>query len=68
MPKDAAPEGLGPAVFFTRTCGYPLFKNHRGKGGVLGTPHYATPGCVGSTHRASLIVRNDDPALTEFVR
>ncbi|ATQ70678.1 phosphate/phosphite/phosphonate ABC transporter substrate-binding protein (plasmid) [Methylosinus sp. 3S-1] len=58
----AAPEGLEPGVFFTQTCGYPLFKHYRDKGRVLGTPHYSAPGCVGSTHRAFFMVRSDDPA------
>ncbi|HEY8214312.1 MAG TPA: PhnD/SsuA/transferrin family substrate-binding protein [Methylocystis sp.] len=58
----AAPEGLGPGVFFTQTCGYPLFKHYRDKGRVLGTPHYSAPGCVGPTHRAFFMVRRDDPA------
>ena len=60
--RCAAPDGIGPGVFFTQMCGYPLFKHYRDKGRVLGTPHYSTPGCVGSTHRAFFMVRSDDPA------
>lgn len=55
-------EGVGPGVFFTQSCGYPLFKHYRDKGRVLGAPHYAIPGCVGATHRAFFMVRSDDPA------
>jgi ABC-type phosphate/phosphonate transport system substrate-binding protein len=58
----AASEGLGPGIFFTQTCGYPLFRHYRDQGRILGTPHYSTPGCVGSTHRAFFMVRSDDPA------
>jgi ABC-type phosphate/phosphonate transport system substrate-binding protein len=58
----AAPVGVGPGVFFTQMCGYPLFKHYRDKGRVLGTPHYSTPGCSGSAHRAFFMVRSDDPA------
>ena len=60
--RCAAPDGIGPEVFFTQMCGYPLFKHYRDKGRVLGTPHYSAPGCVGSTHRAFFMVRSDDPA------
>jgi ABC-type phosphate/phosphonate transport system substrate-binding protein len=58
----AAPEGVGPGVFFTQMCGYPLFKHYRDRGRVLGTPHYSIPGCVGPTHRAFFMVRSSDPA------
>jgi ABC-type phosphate/phosphonate transport system substrate-binding protein len=56
------PNGIGPRVFFTQICGYPLFKHYRDQGLALATPHYAVPGCVGSTHRAFFMVRSDDPA------
>ncbi len=58
----AVPDGIGPGVFFTQICGYPLFKHYRDQGRVLATPHYAVPGCVGPTHRAFFMVRRDDPA------
>ena len=60
--RRAVPDGIGPRVFFTQICGYPLFKLYRDQGLVLATPHYAVPGCVGSTHRAFFMVRSDDPA------
>jgi ABC-type phosphate/phosphonate transport system substrate-binding protein len=60
--RRAAPDGIGPRVFFSQICGYPLFKYYRDQGLVLATPHYALPGCVGSTHRAFFMVRRDDPA------
>jgi ABC-type phosphate/phosphonate transport system substrate-binding protein len=55
-------EGVGPGVFFTQMCGYPLLKHYRDEARILGTPHYAVPGCAGSTHRAFFMVRRDDPA------
>jgi ABC-type phosphate/phosphonate transport system substrate-binding protein len=58
----SVPEGIGPRVFFTQICGYPLFKRYRDQGIMLATPHYAVPGCTGSTHRAFFMVRVDDPA------
>jgi ABC-type phosphate/phosphonate transport system substrate-binding protein len=58
----SVPDGIWPTIFFTQTCGYPLFKHYRDQGIMLATPHYALPGCAGSTHRAFFIVRSDDPA------
>jgi ABC-type phosphate/phosphonate transport system substrate-binding protein len=49
-------------VLFTQMCGYPLFKHYRRQYNIIATPHYALPGCVGSTHRAFFMVRTDDPA------
>ncbi len=60
--ESSVPDGIGPAVFFTQMCGYPLFKHYRDQGIMLATPHYALPGCAGSTHRAFFMVRVDDPA------
>ena len=60
--RRAAPDGIGPTVFFSQICGYPLFKHYRDQGRLLATPHYAVPGCVGSTHRAFFVVRSDDLA------
>ena len=60
--ESSVPEGIGRGTFFTQICGYPLFKHYRDQGIILATPHYAAPGCVGSTHRAFFMVRVDDPA------
>lgn len=60
--KGPVPDGIGPGIFFTQICGYPLFKHYRDQGIMLATPQYALPGCVGSTHRAFFMVRVDDPA------
>jgi ABC-type phosphate/phosphonate transport system substrate-binding protein len=56
------PDGIGLRIFFTQMCGYPLFKHYRDQGIMLATPHYALPGCAGSTHRAFFMVRVDDSA------
>jgi ABC-type phosphate/phosphonate transport system substrate-binding protein len=58
----AVSDSIGPGIFFTQICGYPLFKHYRDQYRVLATPHYAMPGCVGSSHRAFIVVRADDPA------
>jgi ABC-type phosphate/phosphonate transport system substrate-binding protein len=64
LDSDEAPvrPGIGPEIFFTQICGYPLFKHYRDQAVLLATPHYAMPGCVGSTHRAFFMVRANDPA------
>jgi ABC-type phosphate/phosphonate transport system substrate-binding protein len=56
------PPRIGPEIFFTQICGYPLFRHYRDQAVLLATPHYAMPGCVGSTHRAFFLVRAGDPA------
>jgi ABC-type phosphate/phosphonate transport system substrate-binding protein len=58
----AVSNSTGPQILFTQICGYPLFKHFRDQYRVLATPHYAMPGCVGSSHRAFFMVRADDPA------
>jgi ABC-type phosphate/phosphonate transport system substrate-binding protein len=59
---DAASDGAGPKMLFSQMCGYPLFKHCRDQYRVLATPHYAMPGCLGSSHRAFFMVRADDSA------
>jgi ABC-type phosphate/phosphonate transport system substrate-binding protein len=59
---DPVSSGVGPETFFTQICGYPLFKHYRDHARLLAAPHYAAPGCVGSTHRAFFMIRADDPA------
>lgn len=51
-----------PGILFTQVCGYPLFKHYRDQYRMLATPHYAMPGCVGSSHRAFFMIRANDPA------
>jgi ABC-type phosphate/phosphonate transport system substrate-binding protein len=58
----AVPDSIDPGILFTQVCGYPLLKHYRDQYRMLATPHYAMPGCVGSSHRAFFMVRADDPA------
>ncbi len=60
--RRPVPEGIGPEVFFTQICGYPLFKRYRNQGRMLASPCYSFPGCDGPTHRAYFMVRSDDRA------
>lgn len=55
-------DDVGSRVLFTQVCGYPLFKHYRDQYRMVATPHYALPGCVGSSHRAFFMVRAEDPA------
>ena len=50
------PERIGPKVFFSQTCGYPLETIFSGQAIRLGTPCYAVPGCDGPTHCGLFIV------------
>jgi hypothetical protein len=50
------PERIGPEVFFSQTCGYPLEAIFSGQAIRLGTPCYAVPGCDGPTHCGLFIV------------
>jgi hypothetical protein len=40
--KGPVPPGIGPEIFFTQICGYPLFKHYRDQALLVATPHYAT--------------------------
>ena len=50
------PERIGPEVFFSQTCGYPLETIFSGQAIRLGTPCYAVPGCDGPTHCGLFVV------------
>jgi len=60
--RRPVPDGIGPEVFFTQICGYPLFKRYRQQGRMLASPCYSFPGCDGPTHRAYFMVRLGDRA------
>src|SRR5271168_3004025 len=47
--REPVPDRIGPEVFFTQTCGYPLETIFAGQAVRLGTPCYAAPGCDGPT-------------------
>jgi ABC-type phosphate/phosphonate transport system substrate-binding protein len=60
--RAPVPDGIGPEIFFSQICGYPLYKVFRTQGRVLATPCYAFAGCEGASHRAFFMVRAADPA------
>lgn len=62
--QGPVPEAIPPAMIFTQTCGYPLQTLYRGQYRYLATPSYVAPGCGAMTHRAFVVVREDDPART----
>src|SRR6187402_3872878 len=68
---DALVDDDGPApgrsfegTLFTQTCGYPLQTIHRGQLRLLATPSYDAPGCGLMTHRAFIVVRDEDDVFT----
>ncbi len=58
------PERLGAEVLFTQTCGWPLQTLYQGQYRLLARPCYNAAGCVGSTHSAFIMVRQDSAAHT----
>ncbi|TYC52200.1 PhnD/SsuA/transferrin family substrate-binding protein [Rhodobacterales bacterium] len=48
-----------PDLLLTQTCGYPLTHALKGKVRLLGTPHYAAPGCEGPNYLSHIVVRDD---------
>lgn len=59
--RPAVPDAIGPEVFFSQTCGYPLQTIYRGQYQLLGVPSYDAPGCGEATHCAFIVVRNASP-------
>lgn len=57
--RAPVPDGIGPDVLFSQTCGYPLQTIYRGQHQLLGVPTYDAPGCGEATHRAFVLVRDD---------
>ncbi len=57
--RPPVPDAIGPEVFFSQTCGYPLQTIFSGQYELLGVPTYDAPGCVGPTHCAFVLVRED---------
>jgi len=62
--RPPVPDAIGPEVFFSQTCGYPLQTIFSGQYELLGVPTYDAPGCVGPTHCAFVLVREDSPFHT----
>ncbi|MBV8849329.1 MAG: PhnD/SsuA/transferrin family substrate-binding protein [Methylobacteriaceae bacterium] len=59
--RRPVPDSIGPEIFFTQICGYPLFKKFRHQGRMLATPCYDFPGCSGPDHCGFFMVRADAP-------
>lgn len=57
--RPSVPDEIGPATFFSQTCGYPLLTLYPGQFQLLGVPTYDVPGCGPGDHCAVLIVRED---------
>ena len=53
-----------PDLLLAQTCGYPLATTLRRRVRLVCTPVYSARGCEGPLHRAAVLVRIDDPALT----
>ena len=53
-----------PDLLLAQTCGYPLATILHRRVRLVCTPVYSAPGCDGPLHRAAVLVRIDDPALT----
>ena len=64
-PEDYAAAWSRADLLFSQTCGYPLTHAFRGSLLLVGTPHYAVPGCDG--HRYSSVVFARHPrALSDY--
>lgn len=46
-----------PDLVFSQTCGYPFTHHFKGKLGLIGTPHYAVPGCDGYRYSSFVYAR-----------
>jgi len=70
LPDEIAPDDwpipdvLPPRLLFSQMCGHPVLTLYRGQYQLLATPSYAAPGCGPFTHKAFVVVREDDPAQT----
>lgn len=53
--RPPVPDGIGPEVLFTQTCGYPLQTLYRGQYRLLARPWCEAAGCAGSTHSAFIL-------------
>jgi ABC-type phosphate/phosphonate transport system substrate-binding protein len=62
--RPPVPDTFGEGVYFSQLCGYPFMTRFANQGSLLGAPSYAFPGCIGATHLAYFVVRDDDPATS----
>lgn len=57
--RPAVPDRIGPEVYFSQTCGYPLRTVYSGQYRLLGVPTYELPGCGPGSHCAFVVVNKD---------
>jgi ABC-type phosphate/phosphonate transport system substrate-binding protein len=50
-----------PDFFFGQACGYDVQIANARRLAVVATPCYVAPGCIGSTYRSFVVVRDDSP-------
>ena len=60
-PDDHMAPWSRPDLVFSQTCGYPFTHEFRGKLGLVGTPHYAVPGCEGFRYLSFVFAREARP-------
>ncbi|HMJ10546.1 MAG TPA: PhnD/SsuA/transferrin family substrate-binding protein [Polyangiaceae bacterium] len=51
-----------PELLFSQICGAPYAAGYADQLTLIGTPHYAAPGCDGAYHRSFVIVNRASPA------
>jgi ABC-type phosphate/phosphonate transport system substrate-binding protein len=75
LPLDRSAEFMAPwhdpGLVFSQTCGYPFTHAFRGQLTLIGTPHYAAPGCDGPLYCSHVLARSPRlemrPGLTAAV-
>lgn len=65
-PKEAGPMAIwtDPGLLVAQTCGYPLTHALSGRVALVGTPHFAAPGCDGATYCSHLVVQRESSVQT----
>lgn len=63
-PAILAAHWLAADLFLSQTCGYPLVTHLKRQVEVVGTFHYAAPGCRGMYYTSVLVARADDARST----
>lgn len=60
-PEDYMGAWARSDLVFSQTCGYPFTHGFRGALTLVGTPHYAVPGCEGFRYRSIVFARGERP-------
>ncbi len=64
-PDDFAQAWQNTGLAFSQTCGYPFTHSFRGQLGLVGTPHYAVPGCE-DFHYSSFVYAREARAPADY--